>query len=70
VNPDLEKLAAALRAEPLTVRDVCERFNVSKPTALAWIARLTTELGLHVQTDRRRDGSRGPLSKTYKVPHE
>ena len=64
---DLEQLAAALRERALTVRDVCERFKISKPSAFAWLARITTDLGLKLETNRRRVGKRGPTSKTYKV---
>jgi transposase len=64
---DLERLADALREKPFTVREICERFKVSKPTAFAWLARLTTDLGLKLETNRRRAGKRGPMSKTYEV---
>jgi predicted transcriptional regulator len=64
---DLELLAVLLQEREWTVREICERFRVSKPTALAWLARLTLDFGLKVEATRRRVGKRGPESKAYKV---
>lgn len=64
---DLEALAAYL-SEARTIREIAARFSVSKPTAITWLAQLQLEKGLTTKIETRRDGKRGPLAKTYRLP--
>lgn len=70
IRSDQEHLAdllLALQVEALTIRQVCDRFNVSKATAQAWIGKLATDLNVRIHVESRRDSARGPKSRTYKV---
>ena len=57
----------AFLANAITVRAMCARFKITKPTAQTWLARLVTEQGIKLEMGAVREGKRGPPSKTYRI---
>lgn len=57
--------------EPRTIREAAHHFKVSKVTVAFWLKRREQndlETGKNtVKVDVRREGQRGPWSKTYKL---
>jgi hypothetical protein len=56
-----------LLQKPTTIRAICDKFKITKPTAQAWIARLITEFNCRLVVSRQREGKRGPASKAYQI---
>lgn len=66
MNADLEALVAALRRKPMTAREICALFQISKPTAYARIERVR-EAGVEVITSKKKTGKTGPVPERFSV---
>lgn len=50
--------------KPLTYVAIASKLGITKPTAIAWIARLRKE-GVKISTKLCRQGDRGPRARAY-----
>jgi transposase len=63
----LDQLAARLKRQPMTARQIAEAFNVARPTAYEWIRKLTAR-GESVFEIRTRASKRtGPRPVVYGI---
>lgn len=66
MKTEIATLAEALRRKPMTAREICALFEISKPTAYARIARLR-EAGVEVITSKKKTGKTGPVPERFSV---
>lgn len=67
MKPEIFARLLAMLKEPTSINQICERFTISKPTALSWLIELADRCKTKLVVDERREGKRGPFSRTYQV---
>ncbi len=66
-DPELLKRLEEFMREPRTMRAICDEFNITRPSAVFWVALIAGDKTCRIETGDTREGAVGPRSKTWKV---